>query len=87
MLPAYAQAVTRQTPNAELVHDKFDVAKHLGEVVDQVRRAEDNALQTQDDDQLEGTRELWLFNKANFYPEQRQRFNAIKKHGLKTART
>jgi len=30
MLPAYATAVANQTPNAELVHDKFHVAKHLG---------------------------------------------------------
>lgn len=27
MLPAYAHAVAMQTPNAELVHDKFHVAK------------------------------------------------------------
>ena len=86
MLPAYAQAVATQTPNAELVHDKFHVAKHLGEAVDQVRRAENKALQAEDDDRLKGTRQLWLFNKANLSPEQRRRFNAIKKHGLKTAR-
>ena len=86
MLPAYAQAVATQTPNAELVHDKFHVAKHLGEAVDQVRRAENKALQAENDDRLKGTRQLWLFNKANLSPEQRRRFNAIKKHGLKTAR-
>ncbi len=39
MLPAYANAVAHQLPNAKLVHDKFHVAKHLGEAVDQVRRA------------------------------------------------
>lgn len=33
MLPAYANAVAKQTPNAELVHDKFHVAKFLGEAV------------------------------------------------------
>ncbi|MBM4021379.1 MAG: transposase [Planctomycetes bacterium] len=31
--------MTAQTPHAELVHDKFHVAKHLRKVVDQVRRA------------------------------------------------
>lgn len=41
---------------ADLVHDKFHVAKHLGEAVDQVRRAENKALQAQDDDRLKGVR-------------------------------
>ena len=86
MLPAYANAVAATMPNAELVHDKFHVAKHLGEAVDQVRRAENKALQARDDDRLKGTRQLWLFNKSNLSPEQRRRFDAIKKHGLKTAR-
>jgi transposase len=86
MLPAYANAVGNQTPNAELVHDKFHVAKHLGEAVDQVRRAENKALKADDDDRLKGTRQLWLFNKANLSPAQRRRFAAIRQNGLKTAR-
>ena len=47
-----------QTPNAELVHDKFHVAKHLGEAVDQVRRGGNKALQAEDDGRLNGTRQL-----------------------------
>ncbi len=86
MLPAYAEAVARQTPQADLVHDKFHVAKHLGEAVDQVRRAENKALQAQDDDRLKGTRQLWLFRESNLSPGQRRRFEAIKHSGLKTAR-
>jgi len=86
MLPAYAQAVARQPPNAEMADDKIDVAKHLGEAVDQVPRTENRALHAQDDDRLKGTRQVWLFNKANISPKQRRRFDTIKKHGLKTAR-
>jgi len=86
MLPAYANAVAQQLPNAELVHDKFHVAKHLGEAVDQVRRAENKALQAEDDDRLKGTRQLWLFNKSNLSSQQRRRFEAIRHNGLKTAR-
>jgi transposase len=86
MLPAYADAVANQTPNAELVYDKFHVAKHLGEAVDRVRRAENKAFQTEDDGGLKGTRQLWLFNKANLSPAQRRRFAAIRRNGLKTAR-
>ena len=86
MLPAYAQAVATRTPNAVLLHGKFHVAKHLGDAVDQVRRAENKSLQAEDDDRLKGTRQLWLFNKGNLSPEQCSRFNSIRKHGLKTAR-
>lgn len=86
MLPAYAKAVAQELPNAELVHDKFHVAKYLGEAVDQVRRAENKALQAQDDDRLTGTRQLWLFNKSNLSHRQRRRFAAIRKGDLKTAR-
>ena len=62
MLPAYSNAVAKQTPNAELVHDRFHVGKYIGEAVDQVRRAENKDLQAEDDDRLKGTRQLWLFN-------------------------
>ena len=86
MLPAYANAVAKQTPNAELVHDKFHVAKYLGEAVDQVRRAENKDLQAEDDDRLKGTRQFWLFNKSNLSWKQRRRFAAIRCNGLKTAR-
>ena len=86
MLPAYANAVAKQTPNAKLVHDKFHVAKHLGEAVDQVRRSENKALQAEDDDRLKGTRQLWLLNKSNLSWKQRRRFAAIRRKGLKTAR-
>jgi transposase len=86
MHAAYAQAVAAQTPAAELVHDRFHVAKHLGEAVDQVRRAEHKALQAVDDDRLKGTRQLWLFSKSNLSPAQRRRFAGIKQRGLKTAR-
>jgi transposase len=86
MLPADANAVANQTPNVELVRDKFHVAKHLGEAVDQVRRAENKALQAEGDDRLKGTRQLWLVNKANLSPAQCRRFASIRQDGLKTAR-
>jgi len=86
MLPAYAKAVARQTPNATLVHDKFHVSKYLGTAVDQVRRAENKALQAEGDERLKGTRQLWLFNKSNLSYRQRRRFAAIRQNGLKTAR-
>jgi transposase len=87
MLPACPNAVVNQTLTAEFVHDKFHVVKHLGEAVDQVRRAENKALQAEGDDRLKGTRQIWLFNKkVNLSPAPRRRFASVRSHGMKTAR-
>jgi transposase len=34
-------------PEADIVHDKFHIAKYLGEAVDKVRRSEHKSLLTQ----------------------------------------
>lgn len=68
------------------MHDKFHVAMHLGEAVDQVRRVENTALKAEDDDRLKGTRQLWLQKKANLSRARRRRSTAIRHNGLKTAR-
>lgn len=76
MLSAYANAVPNQTP----------VAKHLGEAVDQVRRAEITAVQAEHDDRIKGARQFWPLNKANLSPAQRCRLATIRQNGEKTAR-
>jgi transposase len=86
MLPAYANAAAKHLPNAELVHDRFHVAKHLGEAVDKVRRAENKALIAADDDRLKGTRQIWLFSKKNLPAKHARRLKAIRQSDLKTAR-
>ena len=73
-------------PKAELVHDKCCVAKHLGEAVDQVRRAKSKAIQSQDDDRLKEIRQSWFFNESNLSRRQRCRFAVVQKHGLEMAR-
>jgi transposase len=83
MLPAYANAVAAELPNAELVHDKFHVTKLLNEAVDKVRRAENKALLAMDDDRLKGTKQLWLFSKPNLSRRQHRIFDAIKNAACK----
>ena len=88
-------------PQAELVHDKFHVAKHLNEAgspvhrpplfpsassVDTVRRQEHKELLAQGDETLKSTRQLWLFNPVNFSDEQAADFERLKYSGLKVAR-
>jgi transposase len=86
MCPAYINAAKTNAPNAEIVHDRFHVSKHLNEAVDKVRRDENKAMQAVDDDRLKGTRQLWLYSKPNMTRKQRRAFDAIMKRGLKTAR-
>jgi len=44
----------------KIVFDKFHIAKHLHDAVDQVRKAEHRTLQRAHDDRLTGTKYLWL---------------------------
>jgi len=75
-------------PGAEskIVFDKFHVAKHLSEAVDQVRRREHKTLKAAGDDRLSGTRYDWLRNRAAMEPADRRQFDVLRQSGLKTAR-
>ena len=86
MAPAFIAASRAAVPQAELVHDKFHIARHLNEAVDKVRRQEHKELLIQGDDTLKNTRQLWLYNPINFSAEQAADFEALKYSGLKVAR-
>lgn len=84
----YENSVLENVPDAEdkIVYDKFHVAKHLGEAVDRVRRAEHKQLRAEGDDRLTGTRYDWLRNPENFTSQQWREFAALRRSNLKTAR-
>ena len=82
----FMQTIQKQVPEAAIVHDKFHVAKYLGEAVDKVRRQEHKELMAQGDETLKGTRQLWLYNPQNFSAEQREEFSELKDLQLKVAR-
>ena len=54
MWPAFANSAATNAPQAEIVHDRFPISKHLNEAVDRVRRQEHKALQKTGDDRLKG---------------------------------
>ena len=60
MWPAYMNAAAAYVPDADVVHDRFHIAKHLGDAVDAVRRAENRALMKEGDDALKGTKWHWI---------------------------
>src|ERR1035437_231284 len=88
MWDPYVASTRAHLPAAEgkMVFDKFHVAKHLGEAVDQVRRREHKRLKASGDDRLSGTRYDWLHSGAAMQPADRREFDALRQSGLKTAR-
>ncbi len=84
----FIASVETHVPDAakKIVFDKFHVARHLGEAVDQVRRKETKTLKAAGDETLTGTRYDWLRNRAAMEPRERRQFDALRRSGLKTAR-
>jgi transposase len=88
MWDPYVESVREHVTDADkkIVFDKFHVAQHLGQAVDEVRRKENKALRAQGDDRLKGTRYDWLRNPATIDPEDRRAFAALRHSELQTAR-
>ena len=86
MWQAFMTSAHKNAPNAEIVHDKFHIAKYLGEAVDKVRRAEHKVLKKDDDETLKGSRQLWLYNMENLDGERYDRLHELQQQDLKTAR-
>lgn len=88
MWEPYVNSVREHVPRAEekIVYDKFHIVQHLGDAVDQVRRAENKTLRAQGDERLVGSKYRWLRNPDNFTQEQWREFRALRTSNLKTAR-
>jgi transposase len=88
MWEPYEQSIRQHVPQADqkMVYDKFHVARHLGEAVDRVRRAENKRLRAAGDDRLVGSKYQWLRNPENFTSAQWRRFRELRTSHLKTAR-
>lgn len=65
MWQPFMASSAQHASQAEPVHDRFHVSKHLNDAVDQVRRRENRILQEKGDKRLKGTRQLWLYNQEN----------------------
>ena len=89
MWAPYLNSVRHYVPQADdkIVFDRFHVAKHLGDAVDRVRRAENKQLRADGDDRLKGSRYLWLENPTTMSTERwRGEFEALRRSNLRTAR-
>src|ERR1700678_1916301 len=86
MSAGFAAATRKEASNAAIVHDKFHVSQMLNEAVDRVRRREHHQLKKQGDDQLTGSRQLWLYNPENLEDLRFEKFKELLKENLKTSR-
>jgi len=89
MWPAYIRATLDAIPGAreKIAFDKFHIAKHLGDAVDKVRRAEHRDLLADGRDDLTRTWHVWLMNPQNMSLDQWCGFMAARESVLKTVRT
>lgn len=88
MWEAYIASVREHIPDAEkkVAFDKFHVASHLGEAVNEVRHEEHQRLLSRDDERLKGTKYLWLQNPDRMDAKKWRSFEALRTSSLKTAK-
>ena len=81
---AYAGAVRAQLPEAAQVHDRFHLSGYLNDAVDSTRRAENKRLVRAGDEQLKGTRYLWLRSPATRTEKQSAQLDSFSASSLAT---
>jgi transposase len=86
MWPAYMSAAKQCMPQADIVHDKFHVAKYLGEAVDGVRKQEHRALSRIAASPLAGSKWAWLRRYPDGRSSEAISFRALNQLNLKTSR-
>jgi transposase len=72
--------------DAKIVFDKFHIAKHLGDAVDQVRKRENRELASQGNERLKRTKYLWLRNPDRMSAKQWREFAPLRNSRLQVAR-
>lgn len=86
MWDAFITSAKESAPQADIVHDKFHIAKYLSEAVDKVRRVEHKTLMAEGDETLKGMKYAFLKNPENMNEKERARFNELRMDTLKAGR-
>jgi len=88
MWAPYIAATRAKVPDADtkIVFDKFHIAKHLGDAVDQVRKRENRELLAEGNERLKRTKYLWLRNPDRMSAKQWREFGPLRSSRLKVAR-
>lgn len=86
MWPAYMSAAKACLPQADIVHDKFHIAKYLGEAVDAVSKQEHRNLSKEGASPLTASKWSWLKKYADGRSAEAVSFRAFNQLNLKTSR-
>ena len=86
MWPAFMSATRECLPQADIVHDRFHVAKYLGNAVDTVRKQEHSSLSKAGTSPLTKSKYAWLKNYADGRSSEAVAFRALNQLNLKTSR-
>ena len=86
MSAPFIKAIRRHLPHADIVHDKFHIAKHLNEAVDKTRRKEHRKLLKNKDDRLKGTKFSWLKGMEHLSDESLAQVESLAKAELDVAK-
>jgi len=86
MWPAFMSATRECLPQADIVHDRFHVAKYLGTAVDTVRKHEHASLSKAGTSALTGSKYAWLKTYADGRSAEAVSFRALNQINLKTSR-
>jgi len=78
-------AVERRLPEADIVHDRFHVSKHLNDAVDKTRRAERKELEKRGEEGLKRAKYLFLKGFENLTTDQFERFERATRVARKTS--
>jgi transposase len=88
MWPPFQQAQEAVLAEADIVHDRFHIAKYLGDAVDFTRRQEHSQLAAgrSKNSPLHRTKYYWLSDPKNLTAEKRAVLNAVREQNLETAK-
>ena len=84
MWQAFATAVHKLLPTADIVHDRFHISQYLNDAVNKVRNQESHELKKDGDTSLVGSKYTWLRNPENMTKSQKTRFNELMACEFKT---
>jgi len=86
MSAPFIKAIRTHLPNADIVHDRFHISKHLNEAVDKTRRKEHRKLLKSKDERLKGTRYSWLRGMEHLSDEALEQVKSLTKAELGVAK-
>jgi transposase len=78
----YIKGAKEHIAQADIVHDKFHIAKYMGDAVDSVRRSEHKQFKAKGKEILTGAKYLYLKNPENMTDKQRTTFAELTKKQL-----